>query len=44
MGWIGIALLVALIVLTFVSTHWVPLVAVFAIALAFLGYEYLAKR
>jgi len=36
--------LVGLIALTFVSTHWLPLVAVFVIALGYLGYEYLAKR
>jgi hypothetical protein len=44
MGWAGIAVLVALIVLTFVSTDWVPLVGVVVIAAAFLGYEYLSKR
>jgi hypothetical protein len=43
-GGIGIALLVGLIVLALVSTHWVPLVAVVVVALAYLGYEYAAKR
>jgi len=44
MRWIPVALLVALIAVALISTHWVPLVAVFLIAAIYLGYEYLAKR
>ncbi len=44
LGWVSLALLVGLIVLALVSTHWLPLVAVVVIAAGYLGYEYLAKR
>ena len=42
--WIPVVLLVGLIAVALISTHWVPLVAVVVIAAIYLGYEYLAKR
>lgn len=44
MRWIPVVLLVALVAVALISTHWVPLLAVFLIAAIYLGYEYLAKR
>lgn len=42
--WVPVVLLVALIAVALISTHWVPLVGVVVIALGYLGYEYVAKR
>ncbi len=42
--WVPVALLVGLVAVALISTHWVPLVAVFLIAAIYLGYEYVAKR
>lgn len=44
LGWISLALLIVLIVVAVVSSHWLPLVIVAAIALAYLAFEYLSKR
>lgn len=43
-AWTSMAVLIALIVLAIVSTHWVPLALVAVIAFGYLGYEYLLKR
>jgi hypothetical protein len=42
--WVPVALLVGLIAVALISTHWVPLLAVFLIAAIYLGYEYVSKR
>ncbi len=42
--WLPVVLLVCLIAVALISTHWVPLLAVFVIAAIYLGYEYVAKR
>jgi energy-coupling factor transporter transmembrane protein EcfT len=42
--WVPVVLLVGLIAVAFVSTDWVPLLAVFLIAVIYLGYEYISKR
>ena len=39
-----VAFLIGLIAVALISTHWVPLLAVFLIAVIYLGYEYVAKR
>lgn len=42
--WVPVAFLAGLIAVALISTHWVPLLAVFLIATIYLGYEYLDKR
>ena len=42
--WIPVVLLLGLIAVALISTHWVPLVAVFVVAAIYLGYEYFARR
>lgn len=43
-AWTSMALLISLIVLAVISTHWLPLVLVAVIAFGYLAYEYLQKR